>query len=75
MALVVQTLSKTLIWYVGSEPISKGYEIHQVTADGQELDYIKAHFENLPMCATDMVIWRNGFAQFIIDGIYQRGGK
>jgi len=64
-------------WHIG-EKLPFGitdhnvHEVVAVQADGDELDWIKFHCLNIPMCHQHRVVtWRGESAQFIVDAIRQ----
>lgn len=55
-------------WHIGQRlpGIDKDLaNVVEVQADGHELDLIKAHFRNIPMSESRVVVWTGETAQFI----------
>ena len=56
--------------YVGQERSLSSSDIdniEEVSADGDELDYINANFENIPNCRHKrVVVWKGETARFIV---------
>jgi hypothetical protein len=42
----------------------------KVNADGPELDFIRMNFKGLPDTGRTCVVWRDLFAEFIVDNLY-----
>lgn len=57
-------------WYVGEENPCVWEIVDTVQADGDELEYLRRTFENLPFSNRSRVqTWRGDFAQFIADNL------
>ena len=48
-----------------TEMNKRGYFVHRIKADGDELGYIECKFSNIPMCRSRVVIWFGEMAKFI----------
>lgn len=54
-------------WCIGQErPLFPNAFLHSITAEGDELEYIRDHFKNIPICNhLHSVRWDGDFAKFI----------
>jgi len=60
--------AKQIAYHVGEEfPLSNGYDVIDIQADGDELGYILHNFKNIPSGMNSVQIWRGDLARFIID--------
>lgn len=63
--LFIDTSTKQYTWHFGDKfPPFVGTMI-SLQADGDELDFIKLHFGNIPMSSGRIVMWFDGMALFI----------
>ena len=58
-------------WHIGQTVplIQEGYEVSEVQADGDELDYLLDNLSGLPMSKSPVVSWFGDMAKFIIHNI------
>jgi hypothetical protein len=59
-------------WYIGDKfkpTIPGAMQIIRVYADGDELEYIKARFDNIPIVNDTRIVWKGDTAQFIYDNL------
>ncbi len=66
-------------WHVGETPPANGdldeasIQVQSVYADGHELEYIHAYFDNLPRVThVRSNVWRGEMARFIFDNLDKR---
>ena len=67
-----ETINGTIIgWHVGeTKPREQAERIcKSIQASGDELDYIRRGFDNIPMSHKRVVIWKGEIAQFIYDNL------
>lgn len=57
-----------IIWHTG-ETHEQLYNVVFLQADGDELDHIRKHIQNIPMSDKRVVRWYAPFAQFIWDNL------
>lgn len=59
-------------WHIGGSPKlinAAAHHIHRVSADCDELEYIKEKFSNIPMTNSRVVVWHGEFARFIAENL------
>lgn len=60
---------RPIVWNLGRDkPEVYSDRIEYLQADGDELDFIKTRFQNLPI-SHRICIWKGGIAQFIYDNL------
>lgn len=66
--LIEKSTQTTIRWHVGETTDFKKFaQFDLVKADGDELDYIKANFSNIPFSNKRVNIWEGEYARFIIN--------
>lgn len=73
MALYFCTKSETGCWYIG-QTLSPAFvtmlkSVVEVQADGDELEFIKESFTNIPFSVRNHIIWKGEFARFIAENL------
>ena len=61
------------VWHVGKElPRGIGeFDYVVIQADGDELEYVRNNFVNLPIRKNSRTcLWEGGFARFILDNLF-----
>lgn len=60
--------NETRKWHLGepTEDLTKNGMVTAIQADGDELEYIRGHFSNVPMANASVVTWTGEMAMFIV---------
>jgi len=69
MALSIKTEKGWLSWYVGGDSPMSAFrhdDIEKITADGDELEKIRAEITGIPMSKSRVVTWFGDDAKFIV---------
>ena len=69
MALEIQTGKRWYNWHVGQDPLFHNAmisEIKEISADGDELEKIRAEITGIPMSTKRVVTWYGDDARFIV---------
>lgn len=80
MALVIRTPTAEMTWHLGDPPIliqrMLMETINFVHAGGKELDFIKTHFQNVPLPThRKTVYWYGDMAKFIAGNFAEWGNN